>query len=372
MLSRITVRAALFAAALSASLGSIPVRAADNTPNEMKTDPKPELRFPKEGRFKIVQFTDTHLTDLERRAKDDTREVMAARAATLREKLFATIRAVLDAERPDMVIFTGDSVLDAERPFELWRDLAGPVIERGIPWAAVMGNHDSEITGKSQRDLMSFLATLPLSLCESGPDALGGGGNYVIPILSRSSPRVAAALFCMDSGDYADAKVSTGYAWFKHDSISWFREKSRELAAANAGAPLPALAFFHIPLPEFNEAFSTGPIVGQKKENVCCPKLNSGMFTALLESGSVLGAFTGHDHNNDCAAAFRGILLAYGRKTGDFCYLDLPSDGARVIELAEGSRRFSSWIRNGDGQVEFLLKHPDDSVAAPDVGAAPK
>ena len=119
-----------------------------------------------------------------------------------------------------------------------------------------------------------------------------------------------------------------------------FLEKSRGITDANGGVPPPSLAFFHIPLPEFHEAFSAGHVVGYKNEDVCCPKLNSGMFVAMIESGAVRGAFAGHDHNNDCAASFRGILLAYGRKTGDFCYLDLPCGGARVIALEDGGNTF--------------------------------
>ena len=156
---------------------------------------------------------------------------------------------------------------------------------------------------------------------------------------------------------YADGKLSEGYAWFSFEKVKWFRKQSQEFTAANGGNPLPSLAFFHIPLPEFQEAFSSGHFVGSKKEDVCCPKLNSGIFTAMLESQSVAGAFVGHDHNNDCATSFHGILLAYGRKTGSFSYLDLPCDGGRVIEMEEGKRSFSTWIRTTSGAIESVLHH---------------
>jgi hypothetical protein len=333
---------------------------------------KPELHFSKEARFKIVQFTDIHLRDFEPRARDEPADVMSRRAAGMRASLFATIRRVLDEERPDLVIFTGDNVLVPDHTFERWGELVGPVIERNIPWAAVMGNHDHEFTEKSRHELMTFLGTLPFSLCECGPEELGGGGNYVLPVRAHGSPRIAAALYCMDSGDYAEAQFPGDYAWFSHDTVRWFRNKSQEIALANGGIPLPSLAFFHIPLPEFQEAFSTGHVVGYKNENVCCPKLNSGMFVAMLESGAVRGAFAGHDHNNDCAASFHGILLAYGRKTGDFCYLDLPCGGARVIELEEAGHSFSSWIRTAVNKTENPWRYPDDFSGPPEKNAAPE
>jgi len=318
---------------------------------------KPELHFSKHGRLKIVQFADAHFSDVEPSDACDPQDVLARRAARMRADLFSTIRSVLDAERPDMVVFTGDNVLEPGQTHERLRELVEPMVERKVPWAMVMGNHDTELTKKSQRDLMTFLEELPFSLCGCGPDALGGGGNYVLPVLAHGSSRAAAAIYCMDSGDYADGRFSDGYAWFSFDKVAWFRRRSQELTAANGGSPLPALAFFHIPFPEFNEAFSSGRFVGSKGEEVCCPKLNSGMFTALLESQSVSGAFVGHDHNNDCAASFHGILLAYGRKTGNFSYLDLPCGGARVIEMEEGERSFSTWIRTASGSVESELRH---------------
>ena len=44
----------------------------------------------------------------------------------------------------------------------------------------------------------------------------------------------------------------------------------------------------------------------------------------------------GHDHDDDYAVMWHGVLLAYGRYTGgDTVYNNLPN-GARVIELTEG------------------------------------
>lgn len=318
---------------------------------------KPELHFSKDGRFKIVQFTDTHLSDSEPRDQGESQEVMTQRAMKMQADLFTTICGILDSERPDLVIFTGDSVLVPGQTHDRFRELLEPVVGRRIPWAIVMGNHDTEFTNISQQALMAFLETLPFSLCACGPDVLGGGGNYVLPVLAHGSSSVVAAIYCMDSGDYANENLSDGYAWFSSEKVEWFRKQSHELTSSNGGSPLPALAFFHIPFPEFKEAFSSGHFVGSKMEDVCCPKLNSGMFTAMLESQSIAGAFVGHDHNNDCAASFHGILLAYGRKTGDFCYLDLPCGGGRVIEMEEGKRGFTTWIRTAAGAVESVIRH---------------
>ena len=52
-------------------------------------------------------------------------------------------------------------------------------------------------------------------------------------------------------------------------------------------------------------------------EEACAPKLNTGMFAAMKESGDVMGIFVGHDHDNDYAVMWKGILLAYGRSQAE-------------------------------------------------------
>lgn len=309
-------------------------------------EPAP-LEFHPDGTFKIVQFTDTHF------GSSPSNELIA--------EVTNTMRVVLEAELPDLVILTGDNVTTRTQPKEAWQGLVKPMTDRKIRWAAVMGNHDFENTGMPQAQIESFLQTLPYSLCQPGPEETGAGGNYVLPVAGHG--KTQAALYCMDSGDYADPKLSKGYAWFRFGQIQWFREQSRALAAANGGAPLPSLAFFHIPFPEYAQAQSAAWAVGHKDEKISSPLMNSGMFTAMLESGAVLGTFVGHDHNNDFASPYCGICLAFGRKTGPLSYHHLPAGGARVIVMQEGGRRFVTWIRTASGEVESKVGFPDGFVA---------
>ena len=321
--------------------------------------PSTPLKFSPQGKFKIVQFTDTHLSDKEQENNGDNSDAaMKERAIKEEAALLRDMAAILDNEKPDLVIFTGDIVLTPNSPFELWRRLIKPMNDRNIPWAAVMGNHDPECTHKPVREIVSFLEQLPGSLTSRGPDDIGGSGNYVLSIKS-STGKKAFALFCMDSGAYSDKQLCDGYAWFPASRIAWFRQQVQLLTKENGGKPLPSLAFFHIPFPEFDYVLKSEKIIGTKKENVCCPKVNSGMFSAMLESRSVLGCFVGHDHNNDYVSSLHGVALGYGRKTGDFSYRDIPTSGARVIELEENSRSFSTWIRTAELKQEHLVRIPD-------------
>lgn len=310
------------------------------------------LRFRPDGRFRIVQFTDLHwhnggTKDLQTRAMMET---------------------VLEAERPDLVALTGDVIAGGgcENPAESWRQAVAPMEERGIPWAAVFGNHDDE-GSLGRRELMEMQQTCRMSLLEPGPEEVSGVGNYVLRVLSQEGDSLAAALYFLDSNAYATHECG-GYGWITRSQVAWYLDTARaleeEYRAVNSlesefsnsptplfpEAKLPALAFFHIPLPEYDEVWETQVCRGHKYEDVCCPRINTGFFAALLEAGEVMGTFVGHDHVNDYEGTLHGIRLCYGRWGGYSTYgLDRLQPGARVIELREGEREFETWLRLADG-----------------------
>jgi 3',5'-cyclic AMP phosphodiesterase CpdA len=295
------------------------------------------LRFRPDRTFTIVQFTDVHWRNGD--AKD--------------QQTRALMDAVLDAERPDLVALTGDIVEGSEAPdpAEAYRQAVAVLEERQVPWAAVFGNHDDE--GDASR-LHLFLAQREGVYCrtERGPSALTGIGNYVLRILGDGG-ELAAALYFLDSNGYNDRGIGD-YAWIAQDQIAWYRSASAKLGREYAGpaSRLPALAFFHIPLPEYAEVWASGTCRGQCNEPVCAPALNSGFFTALVEQGDVMATFVGHDHVNDFEGDLHGIRLCYGRATGYPPYgQDGFARGARVIRLRQGERAFETWRRLDDGQV---------------------
>jgi 3',5'-cyclic AMP phosphodiesterase CpdA len=292
--------------------------------------PAVALRFRDDGRFTVLQITDAHLCD---DGPDDrkTREL---------------IERALDAERPDLVVLTGDFV-DGRRaldPARVWRDGVAAIDARGLPWAAVFGNHDDE-GAASREDLFAVWRESPLCLSERGAANLTGIGNYVLDIgASRSPLEPAAHLYFFDSGSYSPTGAGI-YAWIAHDQIAWYRQVSRRRNDAGESGRA-ALAFFHIPLPEYLEAWNAGDHVAEKHEDVFCPKINSGLFAAFHERGEVLGTFCGHDHANDFEARLHGLRLCYGRATGYNAYgHDGFPRGVRVIELVEGQRDFKTWLR---------------------------
>ena len=306
----------------------------------------PKLKFNADGKFKIVQLTDIHW-----KYGNPKSDIAAERMIE-----------VLDAEKPDLVVVTGDIVF-AKPATEGMKAALAPIIERGIPFAVTFGNHDDE-QDLTRKQLLELALEMKGNL-SSTTDGITGVTNYTLPIESATSNNTAAVLYVFDSNSYSPNKKVKGYGWIAHDQIGWYMKQSAAYTAANSGNPLPALAFFHIPLPEFNEAVKTEGsfMIGTRKEAACSPKVNSGLATAMLSAGDVMGVFVGHDHINDYAVDWRGILLAYGRYSGgDTVYNNMPNgNGARVIELTEGSREFTTWIRIGGGRTINHICYPKDT-----------
>lgn len=304
------------------------------------------LKFNQNRKFKIVQFTDVHWI-YNNPASDKAGERMAE---------------VLDAEKPDLVVFSGDVVFSKPAGKALDKALE-PVIERGIPFAVTWGNHDDE-HDMTRTELSAHIESKPGNLT-STTEGISGVTNYTLTIKSSKSDKDAAVIYIFDSNSYSPLKHIEGYDWIKHDQVQWYIERSRSFTEANGGKPLPALAFFHIPLPEYREATQNQNIymVGTRKEMACAPEVNSGLATAMLEAGDVRGVFVGHDHVNDYVVDWNGILLGYGRFTGGATtYHDIPGgNGARVIELTEGDHSLRTWIRIKDQKVINEVNYPADA-----------
>lgn len=285
------------------------------------------------------------------------------------------VGSVLDLERPDLVVLTGDVVggYDSRDSVEGMRRAVAPIEARGVPWAFAFGNHDDE--GPASRlELLSALQEHAGCLAVRGPEELPGAGHYVLRVGSSRGEALAAALYVLDSGG-ANESGTGDYAWFSSAQVSWYLSTARALAAeyatvASAAAEpgtvraerLPALAFFHIPLPEYEEVWRTRTCLGFRHEPVCAAAVNSGLFAAFLEAGDVMGTFVGHDHVNDFEGELWGVRLCYGRAGGYGSYgRDGFRRGARVVRLREGERGFEVWIRLDDGSLaERPVHEPEE------------
>ena len=321
--------------------GALCAPAAARSPKKAPAAAKPSLQFRADSTFKILQLTDLHLPP-------EGVEV---------ERAFARFRYLVEAEQPDLVVLTGDLVT-AVPSGEMIVRLRDSLDVLGVPWVALYGNHDAE--RKLTRPEMSALYAAGKGSLNRLNDA-GELADLELPILGVGATDGAFYVYCMDSGDYAHWDGKRYYASFQPDQVQWLRD----CVAARTGADgqvAPSLAFFHIPLPEYIDAWATRDnphrgsadtkvTEGIRGEDIACGPINTGMFAAMKEGGSVIGVSAGHDHDSDFIAAYFGIALCYGRFSGtNNTYNHLPP-GGRLFLLRQGVKGFETWIREGDGRV---------------------
>ncbi|MBK5720434.1 metallophosphoesterase family protein [Dysgonomonas sp. Marseille-P4677] len=301
------------------------------------------LHFNDKGSFKIIQFTDIHYQ------KNNPESAVA----------ISLIREVLIEEKPDLVVFTGD-VIYSKPVKEGLDEVFNEVEQSEIPWAYVFGNHDDE-HGMSRQELMDYVMTKTYCIAQPGNKALKGVGNYILEVKSKDGNENKALLYFFDSGAYTPIKGLGTYDWFAPNQIEWYKNQSAAYTIENDGVPYPALAFFHIPLVEYAQmkAEKYNELIGSKDEKECNGKLNTGMFAAMRQAGDVMGTFVGHDHDNDYIGNYYDIYLAYGRFSGGNTeYNNLGKNGCRVIELKEGQRVFSTYIRLLGGEKLYPVEYP--------------
>lgn len=178
------------------------------------------LHFSHDGTFKIMQIADLHFSVNEGVCRDTSIDPCSA-ADNMSISLLAR---VLDDEKPDFVVFTGDQLNGQGTSWDaksVLAKFARAVTDRQIPWAAIFGNHDDE-DGDSREAQIRYMQALPYSLVQEGPKDIHGAGNYLLKVYSAdpyvsshpiggykgftalcSSKTHILTLYFLDSGSYA-------------------------------------------------------------------------------------------------------------------------------------------------------------------------
>jgi predicted MPP superfamily phosphohydrolase len=292
---------------------------------------KPELKFNAKGKFKIVQFADSQ------------------DGPDIHPKTLKLMENILDYEKPDLVVLTGDNIdgrSKSEYEVRMAIDnLARPMEERNIPWAVVFGNHDEDHKAMSKEQMMKLYMSYPHNISEIGLNNANRVGNYNLLIRASNTNIPALNIYMLDSGSYAPKDIGV-YDWIRPAQIEWYKNTSLELSN-KYNRTIPSLMFFHIPLPEFKTAYKEKHIAGTRNEEECISSINSGLFDTIKEVGDVKGIFVGHDHSNDYIAELNGIRLGYSRCIGFGTYIKSGfSRGGRVFLIDEKDPgNFKTWMR---------------------------
>ena len=307
---------------------------------------KPVVRF-HNGELKILQLTDTHL-------KYEAPEEYTKTAARLDH--------VIKSEAPDFIVVTGDVVTgNRETRDRMWDMVISRLDAYKIPYAIVFGNHDHQ--GEITRPEMSA----KIVAGRYNVNTLNGIGELAdmrIPVASSNGKTAPLDIYVMDSHAYCEemgfSKDLGSYAWFTHDQVSWLRRECEASTAEHEGHHVPSLAFFHIPLVEYNVAWAGNATrIGVKGESGGEGKINSGMFAAMFETGNMMGVFAGHDHDSNYIIEHYGIALGYGGYSGDDTTYNHLAHGLRLISVKEGVREFTTWIHDEDDRIQFKAVYKD-------------
>lgn len=291
--------------------------------------------------FTVMQLTDIHIGGGFLSIKKDN---MALNS----------VASMITAEKPDLVVVTGDITYPV--PFQAGtfnnklsaKLFAGLMEQLGVYWCPVFGNHDTEAYSYYTREQISEVYSdekYEHCLYQAGPEEVDGSGNYIVKV-ENTKGEITQGLVMLDSHSYVDGDWF-GALW-KYDTIhenqvQWYEQELKKLQQENGGVMPKSLAFFHISLPEYKDAWyeyrdngynDTDNVkyvygnAGEKGDIVYSSKsYNFGFFDKMVELGSTQGTFCGHDHLNNFAVNYKGIQLAYSYTIDYLAYTGIMKYG---------------------------------------------
>lgn len=319
-------------------------------------DEKNNPYFTTDEDFKVLHLTDIHITGGVINAGKDKRAINA-------------VAAMITAEKPDLVIVTGDisyavpwcGTINNKYGHEYFIRLMENL---GVYWTVTLGNHDSEGYNYYKRSSVAAMyedKDLKYCLFDKGPSEIYGEGNHVINI-KNSLGLVTKSFIMMDSNAYT-GDDPLGLLWhydnIHENQIKWYKETveyynsyNKSLLSSLDETSRPAnisnfetvqsLLFFHIPLKEVRNAhsyyvnndsqntaitsFISGNI-GEDEPYVYCSETDDNMFETIRELNSTKALFYGHDHLNNLVLNYKGIILSYGYSIDYSAYSEIDKQG---------------------------------------------
>lgn len=269
-----------------------------------------EMSF-KSDSFKIVQLTDLHCgiqTDM---------EVLKSYVK----------KSITDANNPDLLVFTGDTFMESNRISV--STLLDYIDSFNIPFAYTYGNHDLQ-GNYDYYYISSYIKGLNNSVyIDYDNDNIYGLTNYYINI--KKNGTVVYRVYIIDSNSYYFNGVKYSYDIIHEDQIAHIEDITKHEGI------VPSLAFFHIPLYEFKDAYKeykAGNVQGRGENNEKCSVgyKRTNAFERMKKCG-VQAMFIGHDHINYTDILYKDVILSYGIKSSPEIYNYKDIVGYKMITL---------------------------------------
>ncbi|MCM1114108.1 MAG: metallophosphoesterase [Clostridium sp.] len=307
---------------------------------EPQLDSNGYYTFVTDDNFKVMQLTDIHIGAGFLSIKKDT---MALNA----------VASMITAEKPDLVVVTGDiafpvpfqaGTLNNKQSAKLFAEL---MEQLGVYWCLAFGNHDTEAYSYFDRETISELyesEAYPHCLFQAGPEDIDGYGNYPINV-KNTKGEITQSLFMLDTHSYVDGDylgIMWKYDCIHENQVNWYKNTLETFQAENNGAMPKSLAFFHMPLQEYKDAWyeyrdnnyqDTENVqykfgkAGETGLIVFSSEYNYGFFDTAKELGSTQGIFCGHEHLNNFSIDYKDIRLTYDYSVDYLAYAGIMNYG---------------------------------------------
>ncbi len=351
--------------------------------------------FTTDENFKVMQLTDLHIGSGVMSKDED-------------QKALNAIAAMVTYEKPDLVIVSGDISFPVPYIAGTFNNKAtvevfATLMERlDVYWTVTFGNHDSEAYNYYKRDkVASFYSNPDYDYClfQAGPADVYGYGNQIIKVM-KSNGLINKAIFIIDSNMYM-ADDPLGLKWHYDnvhtDQIEWYSKEIDKMSAYNKeklgliGSLLPgaenyttvqSFIFQHIPVNEFKTAYEDYVdngyadtadtkylygVMGEDPNGLFSygPMNPDNFFETILEKGSTKAMFCGHDHLNNFAFKYKGVVLAYGMSIDYLAYDGIDNYGSQrgcTIITIKPNTSWTSKLENYY-QDKYVSKYQKETVS---------
>ncbi len=308
--------------------------------------------------LKVLHLTDIHIGGGWLSAKQDK---MALNA----------VASMITAEKPDLVIVTGDIVypvpyesaaLNNLPPHKVFATLMETL---GVYWVPTFGNHDTEFYSFYTRaEISEYYSSENFKYClyNAGDENIDGCGNSVINV-KNSDGIITQSIFAIDSNAYTGTGLidilKMDYDNIHENQIAWYKKTVEKNTEYNNNlissmenkdelltkyGKLNTLLFFHIPIAEYGDAWfeyvengykDTENVkliygtAGEEKRVVYSSDIPDQLFETMQELGGKHGTFCGHDHLNNFSIEYKGIRLTYGFSIDYIAYSGISKLGSQ-------------------------------------------
>lgn len=308
--------------------------------------------------LKILHLTDIHIGGGWLSAKQDK---MALNA----------VASMITAEKPDLVIVTGDIVypvpyesaaLNNLPPHKVFATLMETL---GVYWIPTFGNHDTEFYSFYTRaEISEYYSNENFKYClyKAGDENIDGCGNSVINV-KNSNGIITQSIFAIDSNAYTGTGlidiIKMDYDNIHENQIAWYKKTVEKNTEYNNNlissmenkdklltkyGKLNTLLFFHIPIAEYRDAWfeyvendykDTENVkliygtAGEEDRVVYNSNIPDQLFETMQELGGKHGTFCGHDHLNNFSIEYKGIRLTYGFSIDYLAYSGISKLGSQ-------------------------------------------